>query len=409
MTDEKRLKKRLFPLFLAVFCHGFVFWYVIEKLFMQSIGFTDSMIGIFVAVYSVVVILSETPSGILADRWSRKGVLIVASIALGLSALIGGLSSSPTVYVLSVCMWAIYYALYTGTYDSVLYDTILEEGVSTKRFEYFLGRMKAIDSFALVTGSLVGGVIVSYFGMRSAYFLTAAPALLAVLSLALFREPTLHKASQLSSVSHQVRQTFAAVTRSRVILPTVAVLLAATTILYIIFEFDQLWFIALNTPLSYYGPINAVLLSSIAIGGFAVSKLKLSKLRRMAILLGLTVLCVFSLVYSRNVFVILASLLTICVALIAIEIVFTKVLHDNLHSKIRSGASSAVSTLGRGFIVPLSVMLGYLAESHSIFKASWLIVGLVMGLVVLTILAYLKTDMDSSNNKSAVNFETHVK
>jgi hypothetical protein len=245
--------------------------------------------------------------------------------------------------------------------------------------------------------------------MRSAYFLTAVPALLAVLSLALFREPTLHKASQLSSVSQQVRQTFAAVTKNQVIMPTVAVLLASTTTLYILFEFDQLWFIALNTPLSYYGPINAALLSSIAIGGFAVAKLRLSKISRMAVLLGLTMICVFCLVYSRDILVILASLLTICVALIAIEIVFTKVLHDNLHSKVRSGASSAVSTLGRGFIVPLSVVLGYLVESYSIFKASWLIVGLVMVLVILTILAFLKTDMDSGINQSTVNLENHVK
>lgn len=410
MSNEAGLKKRLLPLFFAVFCHGFVFWYVIEKLFMQSIGFTDSMIGIFVAVYSVAIILSETPSGLLADRWSRKGVLIVASIALGLSALIGGLSKSPEVYIISVCLWAIYYALYSGTYDSILYDTILEEDVSTNRFDFFLGRMKTIDSLALITGSLIGGVIVTFHGMRASYLLTVIPSILAVVSLVIFREPTLHKAGELSSVGNQVKQTFSAITKNRTILPAVVVLLSSTTILYLIYEFDQLWFIALDAPLSYYGPINAVLLSSIAVGGITASKLKLSKLKRMTILLLLMIVCAVALVYSRSVLVILGALFLIGVVLIAIEVVFTKVLHDNLHSKIRSGASSAVSTLGRGFIVPFSVVLGYTAERTSIFNAAWLVVGLVVATVVLTVIAYIKTNMDTDGSLSeTVLTENHAK
>ena len=44
------------------------------------------------AAYAAVVPILEVPSGILADRWSRRGVLMAASAALALSALIGGLS-----------------------------------------------------------------------------------------------------------------------------------------------------------------------------------------------------------------------------------------------------------------------------------------------------------------------------
>jgi MFS family permease len=76
------LDKRLTPLYAAAFFHGFVLWYAIEKLFMHTIGFNDTGIGVMVAAYCAVILLAETPTGILADRWSRKGILVLASVML---------------------------------------------------------------------------------------------------------------------------------------------------------------------------------------------------------------------------------------------------------------------------------------------------------------------------------------
>ena len=55
---------------------------------MTPIGFDAASIGAMAAVYAVVVPILEVPSGILADRWSRRGVLILASIAGILSVLL---------------------------------------------------------------------------------------------------------------------------------------------------------------------------------------------------------------------------------------------------------------------------------------------------------------------------------
>ena len=86
------LQKRLRPLHLAAFLQGIGFWVPVEKLFMNEIGFDAASIGLMAAAYAAVVPILEVPSGILADRWSRRGVLMAASAALALSALIGGLS-----------------------------------------------------------------------------------------------------------------------------------------------------------------------------------------------------------------------------------------------------------------------------------------------------------------------------
>ena len=74
------VKKRLRPLYATGFIHSFVLWYSIEKLFMRSVGLNDYLITIATLVYIVVMMTANIPLGVLADRWSRKGVLYLSLI-----------------------------------------------------------------------------------------------------------------------------------------------------------------------------------------------------------------------------------------------------------------------------------------------------------------------------------------
>ena len=85
---------------------------------MNEIGFDAASIGVMAAAYAAVVPIVEVPSGILADRWSRRGVLVVASAALAVSALIGGLSNNVPTYIVSALVLGVYFAMYSGTMDS---------------------------------------------------------------------------------------------------------------------------------------------------------------------------------------------------------------------------------------------------------------------------------------------------
>src|SRR4029453_2041959 len=102
-------------------------WVPIEKLFMTTIGFSPASIGAMAAVYAVVVPVLEVPSGVLAGRWGRRGVLRLASVPASLSVLIGGLSQSVGVYMVSAGFLGVFFALQSGTLESVVYDTGLEE------------------------------------------------------------------------------------------------------------------------------------------------------------------------------------------------------------------------------------------------------------------------------------------
>jgi MFS family permease len=138
------MRRRLLPLHVAVALQGFMLWLPIEKLFMTEIGFDAAAVGIMAAAYAAFVPIAEIPSGILADRWSRRGVLVVASTALALCALVGGLSHDVPTYIVAALVLGVHVAMYSGTMDSLVYDTVLEETGSSDDFERRIGRVRAV-------------------------------------------------------------------------------------------------------------------------------------------------------------------------------------------------------------------------------------------------------------------------
>lgn len=379
-SQQNRLIARLSPLYVAAFFQGFVLLYSIEKVFMKQIGFDDASIGLMIAVYSTVMLVAETPSGILADRWSRKGVLILASLALGTFALIGGVSDGKSTYFFAAACWGVFFALYSGTYDSIVYDTLLEETGTGEGFEKYAGRVSIADSTALVVSSISGGLVANWLGVRYAYYLTVPFTLLSIVALVMFKEPKLHKSVVAVPTFEHVRNTFSAVTRQKSLRPLIIVLILVLVCKHLLLEFSQLWYIALDTPLVLFGFLNAILMTTFGIGGFLAQKVAKRKESFHAAVLLTMFISAVCLVLSRNLFLSVASIFVLVVSSASYNIVCNKILHDNLQSRIRAGAASAVSTMGRLLLIPISLIFGSLSQSQGIFDASWLIVALVISL-----------------------------
>lgn len=197
---------------------------------MLDIGFNTATIGVMFAVMSIVMLAVETPSGVLADRWSRKGVMMLGCVSLLISAGIGALSFNEPMYILSTVFWGIFAALYSGTYEAVIYDTTVEEHSDSKHFEKYLGRFKAIEGITFVIGALVGAFIASTFDLRDPYILSIPLIAAALIFLWRFKEPQLHKAEVSEPVFKHIRQTFSAVLRNPILLPVVIATIGFTVL-----------------------------------------------------------------------------------------------------------------------------------------------------------------------------------
>jgi MFS family permease len=384
---NKLLQRRLAPLYVSSFFQGLIFWYCIEKLFMVYIGFTPTTIALSVIVIFLAGMLLDVPSGILADRWSRKGVLIISTSALGLASLFMGLSHSVVEYVVTGVLYAFYSSLYSGVFDAMLYDTVMEEQGTRNGYEKYLGYTSGINGVAMVIGSLAGGIIGHKVGLRTTYFISVPSGFLAAFALSLFREPKIHLQTVQTDILTQTKQTLASVFQKGSFIWILVAILFTTAVFDFMLEVDQLWPLALHMNIVLYGPLNALLLLGFAIGGpLAAVVMKSRAYIVISCLLGLGFVTLLVVRDMRVIALAECGTVSVFVALYTISL---GKLHDAMPSSLRSGASSTAGMLSSALFIPLIFIFGWITQDHSVFTAAILLIPLaltgIVGLIVITV------------------------
>lgn len=378
-----KLMKRLWPLYIGLFFQGMVFWYVIEKLFMNKLGFNSGLIGISVAIISVIAFITEIPSGILADRWSRKKTLALSSICLIVCAIIGVISDNVIIYLICSAFFGLYMALSSGTTESMIYDVLLEEKIDTKNYEHEYGKTEVCYSIALILSSIIGGVICQYISIRASYLVSIPTALISTVFILFFSEPKIHKQNQDKSLIKHIKLTFGSVFKNKNLLLLIISLLSSMIIFSILIEMGQIWIVTLSAPVMIYSVMQSLNTSVFGIGGM-LSRFFKSK-QKIIIGMIITLISLLCLVYSRNILVIVFAVFLILLFICGIRIIITHIILDNLPPQVRAGSLSSISAVNRMFVIPISIFFGYLATKFNIFSAGWLLIALI----IISIIAFV--------------------
>jgi MFS family permease len=375
--------RRLAPLVVSMFFGGVALWVPVEKLFLAQIGFTPRTIGLMAATYAAVVPVLEVPTGILADRWSRRGVLVLANVAAALAVIVGGLSVNVPTYLVAAVLVGAYFAMRSGTVDAVVYDTLLEETGGSDGFERMLGRLHVSESVALVLGGLGGGALAAVASPRATYFATLPFLLVSTACLLSLREPRLHAAgegAETRSLRGHLAVTVAAVRGQRQLVPVVALLVLATVLMSAVFEFGPLWLVDAHVGAAAFGPAWAGLMASIGIGGALAGRARLqagaSRAAAAALLLG----GVSALLVARNVVLVTLAQVVVVMVTVVVTIVVTRTLHDAVPSDVRTGVSSGVSAVTWGVFLPFALAFGAVSERGGVHAAGWLLVAAAAGI-----------------------------
>jgi predicted MFS family arabinose efflux permease len=372
-SNGYRLRARLRPLHVAVFLQGFALWVPVEKLFMSEIGFTAASVGLMAAAYAAVVPLLEVPSGVLADRWSRRGVLVVSGAALTVSPLLGGLSHDVPTYVLSALVLGVFFAMNSGTLDSIVYDTVLEETGDSAAFERQLGRARLLNSAAMVLSSLLGGALAALLGTRATYLLTVPVAVLSIVALLRFTEPTLHRPAEPTPLREHLVLTCRALIGGGRLLPTITLAVLTGLVLQVILEFGPLWLVALAAPAVLYGPYWAGVVSALGLGGLVAGRFPLGRVAFAAPAAVLMGLAGVALSVGGNLVIVTVAQVLLALLVVAAGIHASRLLHDAVPSTVRAGVASGVSTLTWLVFLPIALGIGLLSEHRGVHASGWLI------------------------------------
>jgi Major Facilitator Superfamily len=113
------------------------------------------------AVFAIVILCGEVPSGLLSDLWGRKKTLLLGSTlkAVGFSLL--PLWSTYEGFLVYHLMMGIALSMISGGDVALLYDSHLAAGGERSRGTALLGNMKLAAQTGAAASGLLGGAVVS--------------------------------------------------------------------------------------------------------------------------------------------------------------------------------------------------------------------------------------------------------
>jgi MFS family permease len=382
-ATPRTLARRLLPLQVAVGLQGIILWVPVEKLFMTQIGFTPRSVAVMAAAYAAVVPLIEVPSGILADRWSRNRIMVCASIALLASSLLGGLSTNVPTYIAAAMILGGYFALSSGTLDSVVYDVVLEETGGSEQYENWIGRIRMVESGALVASALAGGVLAGWSSLRLTYLATLPFVALAIAAFLRFDEPRLHRAAEPVALRGHVALTYRTMIREPGVRQVMLLAALVGLLSQAVFEFGPLWLVALAAPAALFGPYWAALVSTLGVGGYLTSRLNLDRRATVSLLALAAPVAALALSLTHALAAVIAAQAVLALLLAIIGIRAGKLLHDGVPSTVRAGVSSGVGTLSWVLFLPFSLAFGWFARSHGVRQAGWFLTAAALLIALL--------------------------
>ena len=170
----------------------------------RGISLTGFMI--LMATLNLSSIASELPTGLFADRFSRKWSIFVGAL-LGCSGVILLIfASAYFIFMAGFVLVGVGAAFASGADMALFYDSVKGAGLEGK-VQNLLGRALAIENVSMVGGTLITGVIASQTGLTGPFWASAA-ALITAATIALwFVEPDIGRDRPASSQPTAFRET----------------------------------------------------------------------------------------------------------------------------------------------------------------------------------------------------------
>lgn len=343
---------------------------------MQSIGITAVGVGIATAVFLTFNLIFDIPSGVIADRWSRKGVLAISAIALGICSVLLGSSNGLLLYAVGEVFYGIYIVSTSGTYNAITYDILHEEG-RADQYSKIAGRAYALFLAGAGVANVASGFIAQQFSYRTAFFITVVSCLLNLLVILSIREPKFHKLEQKERVLKQLKTVMTAIGKIHLLRALIIILTALAIAELFKSEFGQLYMLRYFSSPEIIGLLWAAYAFTWALGSLIAHRFR----ARLNTLIVCSVVPFILMSFIDNWFSLVLFMFQAVAAAAFINQTETRV-QENTPSAVRASIMSVVSTLGRAVSIPASFVLGWLIRDYDALTALR-IVAVVAGLTLL--------------------------
>lgn len=152
MTNVKKL-------YLISLLSGMLFYTPVMTLLLMQ---RDINVGFIVAAqtaFSISMMLSELPTGVLADRFGQKVSIRVGLLldAFGMVQLL--LVNSPAALLAFFAVRGVSVAFRSGSEEALLYETYVAENKSARGYSKAYGKLLSNDILGFIAATAIAGIV----------------------------------------------------------------------------------------------------------------------------------------------------------------------------------------------------------------------------------------------------------
>ena len=155
-------------------------------MFVDS-GLTPVEISVCLTAWSIASFVLQVPSGIVADRWSRRYILALSQLGRAAGFVVWLFYPHFWGFLIGLVLWGIKSAFTSGTFEALLYDE-LKAGGQAADYTRIFGRTRAVQSGGVLLAAL-GAAVVARLGYAATLAASLAAIALAFLAAAALPAP----------------------------------------------------------------------------------------------------------------------------------------------------------------------------------------------------------------------------
>jgi len=168
------------------FFDRFILIFPLYTVMFVDAGMKPVEITVCLTAWSVTSFVLQVPSGVVADRWSRRHILAWSQLARGVGFTVWLVYPHFWGFLVGLLLWGIKSAFTSGTFEALLFDEMKARG-KAQDYTLIFGRTRAVQSGGVLLAAL-GAAVVARFGYAPtlvASLVSVAVAFVAAVSLPL--------------------------------------------------------------------------------------------------------------------------------------------------------------------------------------------------------------------------------
>ncbi|SFT32989.1 Predicted arabinose efflux permease, MFS family [Geodermatophilus amargosae] len=137
--------------------------YPLYALLFLDTGLSAAQVSGLFALWSVTGLLAEVPTGVLADRWSRRGALVLAGVLEAAGFVVWTVAPGLPGFAAGFVVWGVGGALVSGAAEALVYEGLAAAGAEDA-FVRVQGATTATELLVQVPTALLAGALVEAGG-----------------------------------------------------------------------------------------------------------------------------------------------------------------------------------------------------------------------------------------------------